>query len=244
MLTEEALKAAGIDRATAIRNIEKKFELERFRALEQQVETAKALAKAEGIAKLKEQGKTKEEAEKYYDFENSSQEDKTTFAIGQAKTLFSALASQNKKFAAISKAIAIAEAIRNTYLGATKALASYPPPFNFIAAAATVASGLAQVATIRAQQYQRGGDMLPNRPAIVGEGGAEIVVPRQPSTVIPNEVARAMGGMGGKEPVTVNFNITTNDARGFDELLVERRSTIVGIINQAMNSRGRTGVTA
>lgn len=244
LLTEEALKAAGIDRATAIRNIEKKFELERFRALEQQVETAKALAKAEGIAKLKEQGKTKEEAEKYYDFENSSQEDKTTFAIGQAKTLFSALASQNKKFAAISKAIAIAEAIRNTYLGATKALASYPPPFNFIAAAATVASGLAQVATIRAQQYQRGGDMLPNRPAIVGEGGAEIVVPRQPSTVIPNEVARAMGGMGGKEPVTVNFNITTNDARGFDELLVERRSTIVGIINQAMNSRGRTGVTA
>jgi len=26
-------------------------------------------------------------------------------------------------------------------------------------------------------------------------------------------------------------------------LLVERRSTIVGIINQAMNSRGKTGVT-
>jgi len=43
--------------------------------------------------------------------------------------------------------------------------------------------------------------------------------------------------------VNVNFNIETNDASGFDELLIERRNTIVGIINQALNQRGQQGVT-
>jgi hypothetical protein len=33
------------------------------------------------------------------------------------------------------------------------------------------------------------------------------------------------------------------DAAGMDELLVDRRTTIVGIINQALNQRGRVGVT-
>ena len=181
---------------------------------------------------------------KRIEFEKKSELEKGQFALEQANTLFAGLGRVNKKFFAAQKAIAIAQAVINTYQGATKALATYPPPFNFLAAAGVVASGLAQVATIRAQTYQRGGDMLPNRPAIVGEGGAELVVPKQPSTVIPNEVARAMGNMNGEQGVQVNFNITTTDARGFDELLVERRSTIVGIINQAMNTRGRTGVTA
>ena len=45
-------------------------------------------------------------------------------------------------------------------------------------------------------------------------------------------------------PVTVNFNIDTTDASGFDDLLLDRRSTIVGIINEAMNVRGREGVTS
>jgi tape measure domain-containing protein len=244
LLTEEALKEAGIDRATAIRNIEKKYEAERTAALKRQEEMAKALAKSETIEKLKQQGRTQEEAEKYYEFENKSQTEKTTFAIGQAKTLFSALASQNKKFAAISKAIAIAEAIRNTYLGATKALASYPPPFNFIAAAATVASGLAQVATIRAQQYQRGGVATGGQPAIVGEDGPEIIVPKQSSTVIPREVADAIQGMGGRsQEVNVTFNIQANDTAGFDDLITSRRGLIVNLINTAMNERGRAGVT-
>ena len=48
--------------------------------------------------------------------------------------------------------------------------------------------------------------------------------------------------MGGE--VNVNFNITTVDARDFDQLLVERRGTIVGIINNAMNQLGNVGVTA
>ncbi len=46
------------------------------------------------------------------------------------------------------KAIAVAQGLINTYLGVTQALASSPPPFNFIAAAATAAAGFKAVADI------------------------------------------------------------------------------------------------
>ena len=48
------------------------------------------------------------------------------------------------------KAIAIVQAIRDTFAGANKALASAPPPFNFISAAAVVAAGIKNVKTITA----------------------------------------------------------------------------------------------
>lgn len=48
----------------------------------------------------------------------------------------------------LGKAAAIAEATMNTYAGVTMALRSLPPPASFIAAAATGAQGLAQVASI------------------------------------------------------------------------------------------------
>ena len=44
--------------------------------------------------------------------------------------------------------------------------------------------------------------------------------------------------------VTINFNVTAVDSRSFDDLLEQRRNTIVGVINQAMNERGRRGLTA
>lgn len=190
-----------------------------------------------------------EREEKYVksriDFEKKSTAEKYQFMADNASTFFSSLAAMDKKYARLAKAAAIVQAIINTYQGATKALASYPPPFNFIAAAATVAAGFAQVAAIRAQPAQRGGVIGQGQPALVGEDGPELIVPKQPSTVIPREVATAIEGMGGNnQPVTVNFNISTVDAEGFDDLLINRRGTIVGIINQAMNKRGRTGVTA
>ena len=91
-----------------------------------------------------------------------------------------------------------------------------------------------------------GGPVTKGQPFIVGEEGPELFVPNKSGTIIPNNMmpqadpsqGSAMGG-----DVTVNFNINTVDATGFDELLVDRRTTIVGIINQALNQRGRVGVT-
>ena len=44
------------------------------------------------------------------------------------------------------------------------------------------------------------------------------------------------------QPVTVNFNINTVDARGFNELLVNSRGVIVNMINQAVNEKGRMAI--
>jgi hypothetical protein len=63
-----------------------------------------------------------------------------------------------------------------------------------------------------------------------------------PAILHPNEtvIDHAQGqGMGA----TVNFNISTVDAAGFDELLASRKGLITSIINNAMNNRGRMGVT-
>ena len=62
-------------------------------------------------------------------------------------------------------------------------------------------------------------------------------VPNQRGTIIPND--QLMG-----TNVTVNFNINAVDSKSFDNLLIQRRDTVVGVINQAMNERGKRGLTA
>jgi hypothetical protein len=62
-----------------------------------------------------------------------------------------------------------------------------------------------------------------------------------PAILHPNESVidhTQGGGMGA----TVNFNINTVDAAGFDQLLVQRKNTITMIINNAMNSQGKMGI--
>ena len=62
-----------------------------------------------------------------------------------------------------------------------------------------------------------------------------------PAILHPNEtvVAHTKGqGMG----TTVNFNISTVDAAGFDQLLASRKGLITSIINNAMNNQGKMGV--
>lgn len=59
--------------------------------------------------------------------------------------------------------LASADAIVNTYKGANLALASYPPPFSYIAMAATIAAGLSNVAQINGVQFAEGGYTGPGR---------------------------------------------------------------------------------
>jgi len=67
-----------------------------------------------------------------------------------------------------------------------------------------------------------------------GRGGFPAILhPRE--SVIDHTKGQGMGA-------TVNFNISTIDAAGFDELLATRKGLITSIINNAMNNRGRMGV--
>jgi SLT domain-containing protein len=122
----------------------------------------------------------------------------------------------------------------NTYMAATKALATYPPPFNFIAAAAAVGMGLAQVAQIRAQSYSGralGGPVMGGTPYIVGERGPELFTPNTTGRITPNN--QLSGGT-----TNVNFTIVANDAQGFDDLLLQRRGMITQMISDARLEQG------
>ena len=81
--------------------------------------------------------------------------------------------------------------------------------------------------------FAKGGAVSKGNPILVGENGPELFVPNQTGQITQN--ARGTGTGGG---TTVNFNINTVDASGFDELLVRNRGTITQLINNAVNERG------
>ena len=55
-------------------------------------------------------------------------------------------------------------------------------------------------------------------------------------TVIDHTKGQGMAG------TTVNFNISTVDAAGFDQLLASRKGLLTSIINNAMNNQGKMGI--
>jgi hypothetical protein len=145
------------------------------------------------------------------------------------------MGQHNRQAFEAAKAFNIANAVMNTYLGATKALATYPPPFSFIGAAAAIAMGLAQVAVISSQSYSGrslGGPVMGNTPYMVGENGPELFTPHTSGGITRNQ--DLSGG-----PTNVNFTIQAVDARGVDSLLMERKGMIVSMIRSAINDRGQ-----
>ena len=67
-----------------------------------------------------------------------------------------------------------------------------------------------------------------------GKGGFPAIL-HPNETVIDHTKGQGMGA-------TVNFNISTVDAAGFDELLATRKNMIISMVNQAYNSRGKMGI--
>lgn len=179
--------------------------------------------------------------QKYAEAKNNLEKQVKENSIKQFGEGITALGQYNKKAFEASKLFNVGQAIMNTYTGATKALATYPPPYNFIAAAGVVASGLAQVQSIRSQQYQGravGGQVRAGESYVVGERGPEVLTMGTNGKITPNEK------LGGEKQVVnrnvnVSFQISTVDASGFDQLLQSRRGQIIGMINSAMNDQGR-----
>jgi hypothetical protein len=85
--------------------------------------------------------------------------------------------------------------------------------------------------------FAKGGAVSKGNPILVGENGPELFVPNQTGQITQN--ARGTGGGNG---TTVNFNINTVDASGFEDLLFRSRGTISALINQAVNEQGRGAV--
>lgn len=105
------------------------------------------------------------------------------------------------------KAISVAKAVIDTYLAANNALATLPPPASYVAAAASIATGLANVVSIL-KVNPKGESAMPDAG---GTGGSAIV-----STPLINE----------SQPFSYSRTVTTEEE---DEL--NRRNTKVYIVD-------------
>ena len=168
------------------------------------------------------------------ELEKMSGKDKTDLAKKVGREALDQLAQSNRKAFQLNKAFRLGEAIMDTAGAVAKVLPNIP------LAIAIGALGAIQIASISQQKYagrRLGGRMNQGQPYMVGEAGAELVVPDRPSNVVPNN---KLGGMS--QTVTFNFNINSVDARGVNELLVNSRGVIVNIINQAVNEKGKMAI--
>ena len=66
----------------------------------------------------------------------------------------------------------------------------------------------------------------------MGEQGPEVFMPETPGNIIP-----AGQGMGGT--TNVNFSIQAVDASGVEDLLINQRGNLIGMMREAANSYGQ-----
>jgi len=121
---------------------------EKFRVEMEKNRLALAAIGATGDQVARVQQKT---AEKY----GATWEQVTAQAAGGFAAFANEMGKSNAQIALAGKALAIVEATINTYVAFTKALASVPPPLNYIAAAGVLAAGLAKVAAIKSQNIPK-----------------------------------------------------------------------------------------
>ena len=111
----------------------------------------------------------------------------TFTTLNNLTTLFAGKSEKAQKRAfQIQKAVSVAQAIMDTYKAANVALGSAPPPFNYIAMAAAITTGLVNVKTIMAQKFEGAG-------TTGGAGGGT-----------------SAGGGGTTNVMTPNFNVVGN----------------------------------
>ena len=97
-----------------------------------------------------------------------------------------------------------------------------------------------QNTTVYGSKKALGGSVNAGKPYMVGESGRELFIPNQSGHIVSNQDLKQMGT--AQAAPTVNFNINTVDAAGFDQLLASRKGLITSIINNAMNNQGKMGV--
>jgi hypothetical protein len=89
---------------------------------------------------------------------NKALSDENQARLDAVKTLFSGIASLTKENSKTAIAMQIGNAIIDTYVAANKALASAPPPFNFVMMAGVIAGGIANIKKIYEQSKKMGVD--------------------------------------------------------------------------------------
>ena len=83
--------------------------------------------------------------------------------------------------------------------------------------------------------FAEGGAVRGGMPISVGERGRELFVPSTDGNIVPNHDLENSGK-------NITFNIQSNDVRGIRELLIDNRATIINLVNQGANQKGKSNV--
>lgn len=205
-LSEEAIKAKGFDSL---------LELQAFYIAESNelynAQINEKIARDEEEVR-REQDKLKRIA----DFKQAMEQRERQNATQNFLSDLQAATSQNKKLAGIHKAAAISQAIINTYQATNQALAApFPPPIPQVFAAAAFASGMANVAAIKATPIAgaraMGGEVGSGKTYLVGERGPELFTPGASGQITSNEnLRKAVSSQEQSPSVSLNMSTVVN----------------------------------
>lgn len=165
-------------------------------------------------------------------------EDSINTFMGGFANLSATMAQQNRKYASIAKAVAIAEATVNTYLGFTKALAQ-GGIFGAVAGAGVLASGFASVASIKAQKFADGGIVDGS-----SYSGDQVPVRVNSGEMILNKGQQAQlfkvaQGAQGVAPLSLTFNVSPGtDAVNLKKILGENASEFARQVAKVVRGPG------
>jgi len=143
----------------------------------------------------------------------------------------------------IDKAAKMASAAAATALAVVQALASAPPPYNFIAAGVVGAAGLIQQAVISSQNPSFhaggfvGGGMAPDEQQATVRRGEAVLNPAGRRAMGDDAIRAANGGVGGGQTIVVQ---QVYRHRVFDSFVRDNLRTR-GPLSQALGSGSRAG---
>lgn len=226
--TKDGLVAIAEDTGQSIDDIEDRFHGQSVARVEER-KALHAKASEEQIAKEEEVTKKKAALEKKLadDLKKLQKERADNFAA--TMQFISVLStSKNKELQIIGKAAAIATATIDTSVAVTKALASAPPPFNFLLAGLVGAAGAAQIAKISGVPLEKGGVVDGSQDGIqatIGEKGKkEAVLPLTDSRAmrdIGSAIANAGGARGGGTVININVTAAVPEWRSIMDAIAE-----------------------
>lgn len=148
-------------------------------------------------------------------FDEMDNRQKLQSVFGTLQEITAGVATHNRAMFEINKIAATANAIINTAVGVTNALAAYPPPLSFAMAAAQLLAGLAQIQAIQSASF--GGA---SSPPSVG-GGSATPTYQAPSVATnvgndtaqsPNTVVHFHGTSQSEEATVRRFVDSLNEA--------------------------------
>ena len=232
ILKQETLQTQ-IDKNLAEEAREKEFAEKiknlRINSIEEQTNAIKTIGTPAIIQELQKQEdfyKASKDAEKQY--VELTEADKLSI-ISDGIGAVASLVGENT---AVGKALAIAQATIDTYAGASKALATYPPPFGAIAAGTVIAAGLLNVRKIISTK-------LPTIPGArnTPSAGGSLSTPTVPS--IASFQAPQITTTGGQNPTTQLAQTLSNAQAPIKAYVVSTDVTS----NQALDRRTNRAAT-